>query len=296
VPDQIFRPSEPYTPAAGAPKDETICYGVDVTNAARRHIVAMAPRIDNPNLLHHVRVFEATDALPSKPAPCTVVQRESWRLVSAWSAGGAAVVFPKEAGLPQEAGTTHYVVQLHYSPGATQKDQKDASGLQLCTTATLRPNDIGVLELGALRKFAIPPRTTRHTIECSYNLPMFAPAIQFVAVMPHMHGLGQSTGTQVFRSAYGAGVSLLDAPKYNPDQPQLLPSKEGALGGDTFRTRCTWTNPSPSTVSWGESAQDEMCLNYAMYYPRLGAGMFPGAGAADPKAPARESACRMVPP
>ncbi len=38
--------------------------------------------------------------------------------------------------------------------------------------------------------------------------------------------------------------------------------------GDTVTTTCTYTNPSLRSVTFGESTNNEMCFNFAMYYPK----------------------------
>jgi hypothetical protein len=40
--------------------------------------------------------------------------------------------------------------------------------------------------------------------------------------------------------------------------------------GDTLTTTCTFNNTTNRTVTFGESTNDEMCFNFALYYPAGG--------------------------
>jgi hypothetical protein len=37
--------------------------------------------------------------------------------------------------------------------------------------------------------------------------------------------------------------------------------------GDQVFTSCSYENPGNSTVSFGQDTDDEMCFNFALYYP-----------------------------
>jgi len=40
--------------------------------------------------------------------------------------------------------------------------------------------------------------------------------------------------------------------------------------GDTVRTTCIYENNTNQTIRFGESSEDEMCMNFARYYPKDG--------------------------
>ncbi len=48
--------------------------------------------------------------------------------------------------------------------------------------------------------------------------------------------------------------------------------------GDGFRYRCTWDNPTNKNVTFGESANAEMCFFWAYYYPSQGYRLCVNAG------------------
>ena len=56
TPDTFIRPSSPYTVAAST--EEYVCFGVDVTTATKRHVIALSPEIDNKAVVHHLLVYK----------------------------------------------------------------------------------------------------------------------------------------------------------------------------------------------------------------------------------------------
>ena len=46
----------------------------------------------------------------------------------------------------------------------------------------------------------------------------------------------------------------------NLDRVELEP-------GDKVSTSCSYENPTNTTVSFGQNTDDEMCFNFALYYP-----------------------------
>ncbi|MDB4936384.1 MAG: peptidylglycine alpha-amidating monooxygenase, partial [Labilithrix sp.] len=105
--------------------DEYVCYGFDVTADQKRHLTAIAPLIDNPSIVHHLVLFEASHSVSGVPAPCNESASAQMRILYGWAPGGKALELPVEAGFAQE-GTTHYVVQVHYNNVQHQAGQSDA--------------------------------------------------------------------------------------------------------------------------------------------------------------------------
>ena len=109
-------------------------------------------------ITHHALVYLSSTTEDPKPHACESFGVTGRRMVYAWAPGGEAFDLPAAAGLPIE-GKTHFVVQMHYSNLRHLAGQTDASGVDLCATAALRPNDADVLAVGST-KFSIPPRST----------------------------------------------------------------------------------------------------------------------------------------
>jgi hypothetical protein len=245
--------------------DVYVCYGFDVTSANKRHIVGIAPKIDNRAIVHHLLMFEADESVSSTPTPCDGLN-PSWRIVYGWAPGGGNFELPPEAGVPQER-TTHYVMQVHYNNVLHRPDQRDSSGFDFCTTDHLRPHDADTMAFGTMR-FQLPPRSTTD-LSCDTQLPAGVPELHLFAAFPHMHTLGTSIQTRTVPTDGSAGVSLGGQTNWDFQNQVYQPINGLVRGGDTIRTRCVWKNDRDTTVTFGERTADEMCYSFTMYWPRI---------------------------
>ncbi|MFT3775404.1 MAG: peptidylglycine alpha-amidating monooxygenase [Minicystis sp.] len=264
VPDVHVVPSTPYT----VPTDTTdayICYGIDVTASAKRHVTAFLPRIDNPKIVHHIVLFQADASAEPGPTPCALGGSAGWRIIGVWAPGNTGFTLPPEAGFPLE-GTAHYVVQVHYNNVLHLSGESDASGFDFCTTSTLRPNDADVLAFGAIN-FSVPPQGSLD-VTCEYQAPaVLGSGIRIVGGMPHMHKLGTRIST--VRLGESGPEDLGTRDPWSFEDQFWSPIDRTVMPGDTIRTRCAWDNPGTVPVGFGENTEDEMCFTFAIYYPRI---------------------------
>jgi len=273
-PDTILKASKPFTMQQGGDPDQYVCFGFDVTLAQKRHITALAPHTDNKKILHHILLFQAPKAESPEPTPCAAFGSAAWKLVAGWAPGGTNLELPAEAGFPEEKGTTHWVVQLHYNNANNLAGQVDQSGYEMCTTENLRPNDAGVLAFGTT-KLSIPPRSNV-TFRCDYKLGRQFQNTKFFNASPHMHKLGASMSTEKLPGGNGAPVKIFDQPAFDfANQANYSINATGAAG-DVFRTRCGFKNPTDATVKFGEGTADEMCFDFLGYYPAIPDQTFAG--------------------
>jgi hypothetical protein len=268
TPDQTMAPASAWTMPQNA-QDEYVCYGVDVTAAQKRHIIAIAPVVDNPKIVHHVLLFQTDQTVSTTPRPCSAGGGQGWRMMFGWAPGGKNIELPPEAGFPQE-GTTHYAVQVHYNNAQGLVGEQDKSGFKYCTGAP-RANDADVMAFGNVN-FSLPPNSTRRTT-CQMTYPAQYPALTLFAALPHMHKLGLSINTTVQRGA----ATPMDIGTANPFdfQNQVFQEfKVGVAPGDVIRTICNWRNTTGQTVGFGEGTADEMCYSFTMYYPKITASLY----------------------
>jgi len=264
TPDQKIRPATKFAVTGAA--DNYVCYGFDTTSAMKRHVIAGAARIDNTSVVHHVLLYQADKAVSGTPTPCGAGGGQGWRLVTGWAPGGKNFELPQEAGFAEEAGTTHWALQIHYNNAGGLQNQFDESGYDLCTTDKLRPNDADIMATGTF-DITIPPRSVTETT-CEVAFPDTYGKINVISSWAHMHKLGRAQYAKRIRS--GQETILLDAPKYD------FSTGAGAnavsvdlVGGDKIRTMCRWQNGSDSTVKFGEGTADEMCFAFLTYYPKI---------------------------
>jgi hypothetical protein len=274
-PDTILKAAAPFTVQQGGSPDQYVCFGVEVNLTKKRHITALAPHTDNKKVLHHILLFQSPQAESPQATPCAAFGSASWKLVAGWAPGGANVELPPEAGYPEEKGTTHWVVQLHYNNAANLAGQVDQSGYEMCTTEDLRPNDAGVLAFGST-KFTIPPRSTT-TLRCDYKLDQTFANVKFFNGSPHMHNLGTAMSTERIPGGNGTPEKVLDQPGFDFSNQANFPVKASVNPGDVMRTRCTWKNPGDTSVGFGEGTADEMCFDFLSYYPNIPDKTFLGA-------------------
>jgi hypothetical protein len=244
--------------------DEYVCYGVDVPIADKRHMIGLAPYIDNSTIVHHILLYLADATYPATPAPCGAADKG--RLVGVWAPGGQALELAPEAGFPLE-GTAHFVLQIHYSNLMALDGEQDRSGYQLCTTTDLRPNDADILAFGTTQ-INVPAHGSTD-ITCSLTVPSLVPPINAMWGMPHMHQIGTVITTSVLPGGSGAPVDLGTADPWDFQNQVWTPLATQIAPGDVVRTRCAWDNPGSANVGFGEQTSDEMCFSFVMFYPKI---------------------------
>jgi len=247
--------------------DQYVCVGIDVNLTTKRHITALAPKLDNKTILHHILLFQSPQTESATPTPCAAFGSASWKLVAGWAPGGNNLELPEEAGFPEEKGTTHWVVQLHYNNAKNLAGQLDNSGYDLCTTEKLRANDAGVVAFGST-KFSIPPRSTT-TVKCDYTLPKTFNGVKLFNASPHMHTRGTAMSTERLAGGTGAPQTIFANPNFSFENQANFPIQAEVAPGDVMRTRCTWKNPGDTTIAFGENTGDEMCFDFIGYYPNI---------------------------
>lgn len=256
--------------------DPYYCYGVDIPNDAKRHVIGIGPHVDNDRLLHHILLFQSDEPFSKEPVRCNKTPSSDWKLVAGWAPGVGNVELPKEAGFVEEVGETHWVLQLHYNNAAgNPTDDIDDSGMDLCTTDQLRPYDADVIASGST-SFTIPPRVT-YDLMCQYpwgsgllgkGLPD-TPNIHVFNVQGHMHNLG--TEIEVWKIPYGRQKreKIFVNHAYDFNSQEVVDVDVDITQDDILQTKCTWKNTTDSPVKWGEATTEEMCFAFLAYYPRI---------------------------
>ena len=259
TPDVHMTPASAYEMPADS-DDRYVCYGFDVPIGDKRHVTAIAPKLDNQGIIHHLVLFEAPKSVPNTPGGCDLAAMYKWRLLYGWAPGTGALELPPEAGYPAE-GTAHFVVQLHYSNPKKLDGQRDASGFEFCTTSTLRPHDADALVFGD-DKFTIPARGALER-NCDYTVADGLPDLHVFAALPHMHQIGAAISSNV------GGVDLGTRDPWDFNNQIYVPVNATLHPGDVVHTRCAWKNPNDTPVTFGPYTTDEMCYSYTLYWPRI---------------------------
>ena len=109
----------------------------------------------------------------------------------------------------------------------------------------------------------VPPGTSTTTGTCTVDGDS-----TIFGTFPHMHRLGaHMTGAVVHD---GVAATFHDAPYNFETQLNYLVGPIEVARGDKIQYRCGYDNPTTSTVHFGDSSDDEMCVLGMYRYPARG--------------------------
>ena len=255
------------------PQNETdayICYGIDLpAAAAKRHVTAFTPRLDNTTIVHHMLLLQSDTSYGPGPTACNALAFD-WKLLYAWAPGTGPHVLPPEAGFPLDANSdVHFIVQVHYNNLQGLSGESDHSGIDLCTTTDLRPHDADIAAFGSVSFGPIPAQSSA-ALDCTLAVPggLGGLPITIFRAWPHMHQLGAQLSDTILHPG-GPDTTLVDVAAWDFQNQIGYPASATVQAGDTIHTRCTWNNDTPYDVSFGENTSDEMCFDFVSYYPRI---------------------------
>lgn len=223
--------------------------------------------VDDSSLSVHAWLF----SIATSTAPGTVSANvtgsligENARMLGAWATGGCNVQLPGDVGL-ELPDTGNLVVQWHHL-NETGSAQDDSSVFTVCTVpATERPQLAGLTILGT-ENINAPPGSSEFGSACVNDSDT---PVTLLSLDPHMHSMGSRITTVVERGS-GAAESVLDEPFQFDDRDSYLLSPPVVIEpGESIRTTCTFDNPTSDNVSFGQSAVQEMCFQFAIAYPLL---------------------------
>lgn len=224
----------------------------------------------NSLMVHHVIVYAPSDAAAGAEAmeldaaeagpgyTCFGSAIVDSAPVVLWAPGGGATNFPAGTGLELEAGVP-LVMQVHYSLLAEQGMDRTTVDIEIADSAT--PAYIVPM---VNFSFALPPRMPEVSSSSTASLASLPITVRAYGTFPHMHTMG--TALRVDRiNEDGSETCMTDVPRWD-FQWQLAYWYDEPLRispDDSVRITCTWnTMTADETTTWGESTQDEMCLNY----------------------------------
>lgn len=241
--------------------DVYVCFGVDIPVTGNRQVIAIRPHVDNKQIVHHIVLMQAPNAVSPTPAQCSAFGMVTWPTLWAWAPGIGDFNLPPEAGFPM-SGTMHYVVQIHYNNIGRLMNQTDKSGFGLCTTDKLRPNDADVMAFGT-DKISVPAHGTLDQT-CTYNVNPALDGRNIFSTFLHMHKIGTQISSQVNTTM------LANDPNYSFANQQWAPNNPPVQlhTNDKVATRCVWNNPTDAPVKFGENTEQEMCFAIVAYYPK----------------------------
>ncbi|KAL4218773.1 hypothetical protein ACF0H5_021360 [Mactra antiquata] len=269
------------------------CVGFKLPPIGKHHMIKYEAVVTPGNELnvHHILLYRCKvnnpDYWNGKAGICYNRQRtlpECGNIIIAWAIGGEPFYFPQDVGFsiggPEDE--VFYIMETHFDNPTRRTDMIDDSGIRITITPTLRKHEAGMLEMGHIVSYhqVIPPGQKNY-VSNSYcsdqclskgftqsNLTSF----KIIGALQHSHLLGRAITTRHFRN----GVELkplMQDPYYDFDfqEVRLVPEERTVLPGDSFHVECTYDSMGHTKpVLGGLSTQEEMCLTFAYYYPKMG--------------------------
>ncbi len=272
-PDPSWERWEIRSPGYAVPAADTtyVCFGVTFTVTELRHIVAFEPVIDQGAVVHHMLLYRSAEPLeslePCYPGPPSALTQ--W----GWGPGGEPLMLPEAAGLPvgTQPGLVHYVLQVHYENPGGMEGIVDGSGIDVYTTTELREHDASIFALGDVESLVIPPGQERWPTSfwcgSESTSALLQEPVHVFASWLHAHALGTALWTEQYRD----GVQIGELGRHDPydfGNQRFEPLDATIEAGDQLITRCDYdSSDQTEPTHGGGGTDDEMCLNYLLYYP-----------------------------
>jgi hypothetical protein len=219
---------------------------------------------------HHLLVYLTDAAEVDTPYPCTpftgVAIGNDVPLAFA-NTDNISFAFPDGIGMDIPAGS-NVKIEAHYI-NTTASDLQGSGQVTLHgTSKSSAPpyQAANFLGFGTLH-IDIPPNASYSTG------PQFQPAqagLHLMLITTHEHRLG--TRAQVWASSAAGDLSnqIADDKDWASPAWRLLSTPVDFDGTNGLSYQCDWTNTTDQTVTFGESALNEMCIVAGYYYPSQG--------------------------
>jgi hypothetical protein len=213
--------------------------------------IAFRSITDNRTILHHW-------ILNGKPGG----------FLTGWAPGEDGIKKMREdVGMMMPSGKDSLSLDMHYFNTTGTTAQPDNSGVEICVVKQehFRPIHAAVTMSLTSLLFAIPPNSkyqTTATCTVSSSEP-----ITLLSASPHAHKLAVRMVFTVDK-ANGENTVMHDMPfVFGEQKSYALDPPVVVQKGDVINTTCYYENTTSSTVTFGESTTNEMCFNFALYYP-----------------------------
>ena len=249
------------------------CYSETIEVPADVHIVGFEPVVTDPHIHHYV--VQVLDN-PSNDDPSELCIEEPWDdMIWGWAPGGEALYLPDEAGFRAgENGTVTVRFQVHYDNPLLQSFT-DNGGFDVLYTDQLRDNDAAIASFGDVNGINIPANDPayEHVTSCpaSFTSNNFGGPLTVIGNWLHAHEVGSVLWGEVIPEDGSDPYELgREDPYYFDAQTfKSVPDGTTLMPGDEIRTHCVYDNSgNDNPVMGGPQTQDEMCINFVLYYPK----------------------------
>ena len=211
--------------------------------------IAFRPITDNPKVLHHWILYGP--------------KRE---FLTGWAPGKDATPLPPDVGMNLAGG--NLTLNLHYNNLLGTQDEQDRSGVEICVLkqANFRKNTAAVHTGFSQLSINIPAHAQNFDVTGSCTVTASTP-VTVISASPHAHKLANHMKFTVQKASGETIVMHNAAFDFNEQQSYALDPTVQLVTGDQVTTTCTYDNPTNQSVRFGENTENEMCFNFAAYYP-----------------------------
>ena len=211
--------------------------------------IAFRPVTDNRKVLHHWILYGP--------------KRE---FLVGWAPGSDQSTLPPDVGMNLAGGTL--TLNMHYNNLLGTQTEQDRSGVEICALKpeNFRKNTSGVHTGFSQLAFRIPAHAMNYAVTGQCTVTASTPVTLF-SVSPHAHKLARHMTFSV-QKASGQSIMLHDGSfDFNEQQAYALSPMVQLATGDKVTTTCFYDNTTNQVVRFGENTDNEMCFNFAAYYP-----------------------------
>ena len=202
--------------------------------------------VDNKTVLHHYIVYQ------------------NGAFLVGWSPGKNDHVMPSDIGVFMPSTGELKMTVHYYNEDGTGMEQ-DESGVEVCLTSKKRPKTAAVMPFAA--NPVVPAQSQRLEVKSTCTVRSTEP-VTIITSSPHMHGLGVHAKLSVQRM--GGATEVIHDKSFNFEEQTTWGINTVVNNGDRVTTTCVYTNDTNRRVGFGLNTEDEMCFNFALYYPMCG--------------------------
>ncbi|HNC96811.1 MAG TPA: hypothetical protein PKY30_16720 [Myxococcota bacterium] len=271
--DVELRAPLPYTPSFEDGENDYRCFRMPLNNADTVYLTGFEALVDNPAIVHHVVIYDATGArAPEDPGgfACNGFGESGWEFVAGWAPGGEPGSLPEGLGIPM-APNSELVLQMHYYNSFDGADQEvDQSGYGLILADSVE-HEVMVFSLGTYN-FVVPAGNPAYESAIVFPWKRRYGIGHVLGVFPHMHLLGTAFDLNVTHpDSTQTCLSKLKKWDFHNQVTSFFKEESLIQEGDSVFLRCEWDNSSgnpnqssdpPQDVSWGEGTTEEMCFGF----------------------------------
>lgn len=284
-------------------EEHTQCVVKKLGNTAAFHVGNIHNQLHAGS--HHMIVYKVSDKVEQPtPFPCQpftdLAHPEKGTPLMVSQKKDDLLTLPQGVALAMDAD--QYVrLELHYiNPGTTPLDVS-ADSTFISVPDDQVHDEAGFLFVGDI-DISIAPQSMA-TVGPIY-MPEPAPVAgsKYFGITGHEHQFGTDVTVAVTTGKTGTDTPVYNVPGWTWSEPKTvyLDPPVTVPSGGGFRYTCTWNNTSANQVTFGESANNEMCFFWAYYYPDKGAHVCfhtdKFAGGYDLCCPDNASICKMFLP